>query len=118
MTAWLTGVKWDNEQESYKLYFDFTDFEEMNDKYFRAEYSANHSSVSALRRKRLEELNIGSSRQLYTAKEIGVYDPKYSVNFVVFSPDEVYTDQDRTDAAGIRNDSLFNSELAKYIRVW
>lgn len=36
MKAWLTDVEWAEREKCYKLYFDFTEFEAENDKYFKA----------------------------------------------------------------------------------
>ena len=38
MWAWLTGVEWDSNCKCYRLYFDFTDFEVVNEKYFKRCY--------------------------------------------------------------------------------
>lgn len=63
MKAWLTDIVKDVNSECYKLYFDFTDFEEENEKYFKADYYD------------------GNSKPCLTAKEVGLYNPKYSVYF-------------------------------------
>lgn len=63
MVAWFTGIEECREYGCYKLYFDFTEFEAENEKYFRADYY-NMRGIPCL-----------------TAKEIGLYNPKYSVYF-------------------------------------
>lgn len=68
MTAWLTKI--DRVGDCWKLYFDFTEFEAINDKYFVEAY--NYSS------KQYRE-NGGVMKGTYTAKEAGEYRPKYSV---------------------------------------
>lgn len=71
MTAWLTRVDWDDQQtECYKLFFDFTEFESINEKYFQEEYYANRHTKE-----------LGVEKALYTAREAGMYRPKYSVYF-------------------------------------
>lgn len=62
MKSWLTGVEWNAEHLAYELFFDFSDFELENDKYFRADY-------------------YDDSGDAVTAKEAGFYNPKYSVLF-------------------------------------
>lgn len=44
MTAWFTKYEWDLKYECWKLYFDFTDFEDINAKYFTECYSGNYSA--------------------------------------------------------------------------
>jgi len=63
MVAWFTGVEWENKNECYKLYFDFKEFEEVNDKYFREVYYSN------------------TPGKLVTAKVANQYTSKYSVYF-------------------------------------
>ena len=70
MKAWLTAVEWDPKTTCYQLYFDFTDFEAENEKYFRRTYYPNrHTSM------------IDTQRQMFTAIEAGQYERKYSVYF-------------------------------------
>lgn len=64
MTAWLTDIEWDAELESYVLYFDFSDFEVENAKYFKLAYKTQTGEAC-------------------TAKEVGQYNPKYSVYFSI-----------------------------------
>ena len=61
MKAWLTDIEWDRSSECYKLYFDFTDFEAENLKYFKADYYDK------------------DRKPTLTAIELGIYHPKYSV---------------------------------------
>jgi hypothetical protein len=63
MKAWLTDIEYHDNNQCYKLHFDFTDFEAENEKYFKAEYYDNNGTPCL------------------TAKEIGMYTPKYSVYF-------------------------------------
>lgn len=63
MIAWLTDIVPMEREECYSLYFDFSDFEKQNDKYFKANYF-DDKGVACL-----------------TAKEKGWYHPKYSVYF-------------------------------------
>lgn len=63
MVAWFTGIVADYKYGCYRLFFDFTEFESENEKYFRADYY-DMNGVPCL-----------------TAKEIGLYNPKYSVYF-------------------------------------
>lgn len=83
MKAWLTCIKWEN--DCYKLFFDFNDFEEENDKYFVADYyDANRNPC-------------------LTAKDVGLYTPKYSVYFSVSSDK--------------RDDVLLEVELKDYLQI-
>lgn len=93
MTAWLTDVEWDEKISCYKLYFDFTEFEAENDKYFKECYYLNIHTAG------LQE------KKLYTAKEAGMYSPKYSVYFSVES------------SLDKRNDIGFSEEITDYLRV-
>ncbi len=70
MIAWLTAVEWDSSVDGYNLFFDFTEFEEHNDKYFRAVYWPNIHT---------REIEAATGRNRFTAKEAGMYQPKYSV---------------------------------------
>lgn len=90
MTAWLTGVTF--EDECYKLHFDFSEFEAENEKYFPRCYFANRHTA-----------NIDREDGLYTAKEAGYYNPKYSVYFSV-------------DDMATRNDKAFAAEIKEYLR--
>ena len=93
MTAWLTDVEWEQGSECYKLYFDFTEFEDINDKYFKQSYHPNRHTAS-----------ISTDRSTFTAKEAGCYDPKYSV---YFSCGNMTT----------RDDAAFAETIKEYLRV-
>jgi hypothetical protein len=93
MKAWITDAEWDHKYQCYKLYFDFTDFESDNQKYFKESFYSN----SATRVKGLPE------KPLYTAIEADMYSAKYSVYF------GVSTDQ--------RDDELFEIEIQNYLRI-
>lgn len=67
MTAWLTDIEYDKSKNLYRLYFDFTEFEDINKKYFKKSFYQNENLV--------------------TAWEAGLYYPKYSVYFS-FNTDE------------------------------
>ena len=94
MKAWLTGIDWDPGHECYVLYFDFSDFEQHNAKYFRRTYFGNRHT---------NEIEEKTGRTLFTAIETGNYDPKYSVYFSLSS-----------DAC---DDELFKVEIQNYLRV-
>jgi hypothetical protein len=68
MKAWLTMVEKDTESDCWILYFDFSEFESENDKYFIEVYYANIHTPK-------------DGRILFTAKEAGMYRPKYSAFF-------------------------------------
>jgi len=70
MTAWLTAVEWEAKNECYKLYFDFTEFEAINAKYFQESYYSNRITEAS-----------GVTKQFYTALDSGNYTPKYSVYY-------------------------------------
>lgn len=95
MTAWLTDVEWDNSNEGYKLYFDFTDFEEQNEKYFKLVYGSNYHT---------EALQLDRRENKYTAKEAGYYTQKYSV---YYNPES---------CVGSRNDDAFERDIRAYLR--
>lgn len=88
MKAWLTHVEYDTKNECYKLYFDFTDFENENDKYLTESYFPNRHTV-------------GIEKALFTAKEAGCYNNKYNVYFDV--------------SKGVRDDPLFEEEIKEYL---
>jgi len=94
MKAWLTSVEWDGKSDCYELYFDFKDFEEYNEKYFRECYHPN-SRTSMLGK---------PERKKFTAKEAGYYSHKYSVFFSCGDHES-------------RNDEAFAKEIVKYLRV-
>jgi hypothetical protein len=96
MTAWFIRYEWSEQNECYKLYFDFTDFEEKNEKYFTESYYEN------IHTRKLVE-NGAIDKKLWTAKEAGYYSPKYSVYFSIKS--------------GKRNDEMLNQELKEYLKI-
>jgi hypothetical protein len=61
MKAWFTDIV--KEEYCFKLYFDFTEFENENEKYFKANYYDKNN------------------KPCLTAKQAGMYNPKYSVYF-------------------------------------
>lgn len=93
MRAWLTDIEWSSTDECYKLWFDFTDFEVDNHKYFKEVYHPNSRTAMAT-----------SSRPspMFTAIESGYYHPKYSVLYSV--------------EGDVRNDELFAQEIAGYLK--
>jgi hypothetical protein len=91
MKAWLTDIEWSDKDESYKLYFDFKDFEDYNEAYFKEQYYPN-----------IHTEKLGIKKPLYTAKEAGMYNPKYSVYFSLSSDK--------------RDDELFKEEIKEYLR--
>jgi hypothetical protein len=94
MTAWLTDIEWDESTDCYKLYFDFTEFEDINAKYFKAIFHPNRHT------KHLEEQ---TGRKLFTAMEAGQYEPKYSVYFSVGN-------------MTTRDDFAFAEEITDYLK--
>jgi len=90
MTAWLTGVTW--EDHCYKLFFDFSEFEAENDKYFQRTYYANRHTA-----------HIARDDGLYTAKEAGWYEPKTSFYFSANNEET-------------RNDAAFEVTIKEYLR--
>ena len=93
MKAWLTGIEWDQKSASYTLFFDFSDFEEENAKYFRASYYPNRKT---------EELEAATGRTLFTAIEAGYYSAKRHDYFSV---------------GDVRDDAKFTKEITEYLRV-
>ena len=91
MTAWLTGIEWDEKLGCFELFFDFSEFETINEKYFREVYFPNrHTS---------------GYKKMYTALEAGQYNPKYKVYFSVFM-----------DGQEVRNDEQFMTEITEYLK--
>lgn len=90
MIAWLTSIKEDKDSDCFKLYFDFTDFEKQNLKYFNEVYYPNKFTKE-----------LGVDKPLYTAIEAGCYSAKYWVLF----GDTSWTQEE------------FNVELSKYLKV-
>lgn len=73
MIAMLMKVEWSTKyNDCYELFFDFSDFEEHNDKLFTKSYWPNCHT------KHIEQ---ETGRTMFTAKEAQCYDPKYSVFF-------------------------------------
>lgn len=93
MTAWLTDIVWESGFYHYTLYFDFAEFEQVNDKYFKRLYSSNRFT---------KELETKTNLIKFTAKEAGFYDNKYSVSFQV-------------DDSGERNDIAFKDMISEYL---
>ena len=88
MKAWLTDIEWCPRTECYNLYFDFTEFEAYNDKYFKESFYF---------------YDAGGREVLKTAKETGAYKPKYSVYLSVSGEG--------------RNDEVFAEEIKQYLRI-
>lgn len=95
MKAWLVDVEWSTREQCYRLYFDFSDFEEHNAKYFKAVYRPNVHT---------QELGLKTGRNKFTAIEAGQYHPKYDVYF-------------STRDSSIRNDTAFQREIVEYLQV-
>lgn len=93
MKAWLTGIEWDQKSECYELFFDFSDFEKENEKYFRLCYHPNRHT---------KEIEADTGRRKFTACESGNYFPKVS-NYVWFGD--------------VRNDAEFPEKIAEYLMV-
>ena len=96
MRAWLTDVEWDSNCKYYRLYFDFTEFEAENDKYFKATFYPNCYTKTIGRARAL-------ARPMVTAKESGWYTPKYFVYFSVGDGEK-------------RDDVAFAREITRYLR--
>lgn len=94
MRAWLTDVEWDSRHACYQLFFDFTDFEAVNEKYFKRCYHPNRHTA---------EIEAATDRRLFTAREAGLYDSKYSVYLSVGDGEK-------------RDDVAFAREIAQYLR--
>ena len=94
MKAWLVDIEWAAEVQCYNLFFDFTEFEAENDKYFKATFYPNCHT------KALEE---ATGRTLFTAKESGWYTPKY---FAYLSVGE----------GKQRDDVAFARDITEYLR--
>ena len=94
MKAWLVDVEWAEREKCYKLYFDFTEFEVENNKYFKATFYPNCHT------KAIEE---ATGRTLFTAKESGWYTPKYYAYLSVGDGEK-------------RDDVAFAREITEYLR--
>lgn len=93
MTAWLTGIEQDANLDCYKLFFDFTNFESINEKYFREVYYSNRHT---------DDIAKETGRTLFTALETHNYRPKYSVYFSL--------------STNGFDDELFAKEILQYLR--
>lgn len=85
MKAWLTKIE--KEDDMFNLFFDFTDFEQENDKYLTETFYMYGKD----------------GKELGTAKEAGWYKNKYSVYFCT------------SDNAC--NEDTFNADISKYLKV-
>lgn len=57
MKAWLTKIEWNEDHCGYDLYFDFSEFEQENEKYFiEVYYSNRHTEKLGLKRKSIRQL--------------------------------------------------------------
>lgn len=90
MKAWLTEVEWSEQEFCYKLYFDFTEFEAENLKYFTQSYY--HSNPEKY------------GERLLTAIEAGHYTAKYDVYFSASNEEE-------------RDDQLFAQTIKAFLQV-
>ena len=99
MIAWLTHIEWDEGTSCYKLYFDFTEFEAENDKYFRCVYYKN---------KHTAKIDPEGHREFYTAKEAGMYQPKYSVYFSPRNSEGSFAEE--------RCDADFEIDICNYLK--
>jgi hypothetical protein len=91
MQAWLTKIEWEQYSECYKLFFDFSEFEQDNDKYFVEVYYPNRNTPNE------------TGKDLFNAKEAGYYTSKYSVYFSI---------------TGSKEDAkVFEEEIKQYLRV-
>lgn len=90
MKAWLTKVVWAEQEFCYKLYFDFTEFEAENLKYFTQSYY--HSNPEKY------------GDRLLTAIEAGYYNAKYDVYFSASNED-------------VRDDQLFAQTIKSFLQV-
>lgn len=103
MIAWLTDIEWDSGYDCYNLFFDFREFEEHNDKYFKEVYWPNIHT---------KKLEAETGRKLFTAKEAGCYNPKYSVYFSIstFNKDDALFEQE--------NQRLSDGDRMTTIALW
>lgn len=100
MTAWLTDVEWDSAHECYELYFDFSEFEDINDKYFKRVYRPNRYTAQTA------QIDASGTR-LYTAKEAGYYQSKYSVFLSAVVDNK---------CLNVRNDAAFAETIKQYLK--
>lgn len=93
MKAWLTNIEWHENYECYELFFDMTEFEQENDKYLTNSFYYPSK----------ETKEKGIEKALYTAKEAGCYDNKFSDFYSLMS--------------GKRDDEVFEKEILEYLEV-
>ena len=111
MQAWFIAADWHKEVECFKLYFNFEDFERVNDKYFRETFHPNiHTAKSCP----------NATKKFFTAMEAGWYNPRYSVYLGV--PGVTAENYDEVSAPALagqasRADALFGREVLKYLRI-
>ena len=103
MIAWLTDVQWD-EIGYYKLYFDFKDFEEQNEKYFKRSYYPNIHTARLTKEQLEGRCGDHGSRDLFTAREAGMYRSK---DHFLFTPQGLVDDQ--------RDDTKFDDQIKDYL---
>ena len=78
MMAWFTGFELDKKAECWKLFFNFAEFKDSNEKYLREVFF--HAAKTY----------VGPVKQLYTAKESGDWPDAYSAYF----GDAVWSEKD------------------------
>lgn len=94
MTAWLVDIEWKEKEECYNLYFDFTEFEDINFKYFKRTFYSNKYTA---------QIHRDTGRNLFTALETHNYEPKYSVYFSL--------------SVDGRDDQLFEKEIPSFLHL-
>lgn len=94
MVAWLTDVEWESKTECYNIYLDFSEFEDINQKYFKRTFYSNKYTANIKKE---------TGRELFTALETHNYEPKYSVYFSI--------------STNTRDDRLFEKEILNYLRI-
>ena len=88
MQAWLVKIEREPDGSVYTLYFNFSDFEVVNDKYFiECFYKTDQET---------------GKKSLVTAMEAGYYEPRYSVYFCT--------------SDGAANPDTFSEDLSQYIK--
>jgi hypothetical protein len=73
MTAWFVAYEYDNQGDSWKLFFNFEEFEEENNKYFRRVYRESNRILEKVAK------GLVKKNSSYTALEADNYQPEYSV---------------------------------------
>jgi hypothetical protein len=96
MVAWITDVTW--EDDCYRIWMDFAEFEDENRKYFKATYYPN------IHTQELTGELMDTDRNRYTALEAGCYQPKYDVYLSIPGLPE-------------RDDEAFSEEIWSYVTV-